>query len=172
MIDPSHHPQKVSEPARPAGTMLGAGDGDAHRQLLALSEAARDLFAAMPSHLQELSGVEFGRSIEERVRCLRAESLDGYQLKLRQKDAAVVMQYDRYLELVQQIEGLKTQIDEALRTRTAHELDAKADAFDALMARMNTPEAVQAAEDLATVSAEELRANYRPGRTERDPSSA
>tara|TARA_B100001540_G_scaffold123830_1_gene110389 strand:+ start:1689 stop:2141 length:453 start_codon:yes stop_codon:yes gene_type:complete len=111
--------------------------------------------------LSSKGGRDFGRQIEASL----AEISEGegvMRLQIRKRDAAVVVSVDHYEEMVRMKE-LCAELVDRVKER---EIARAADKYEALYQRITAPASRQAADALFSVTGEELRQTYKPGKTE------
>lgn len=112
-----------------------------------------------PAQLSAVTGKEFGRKIQESVKELARHG--GVQLlKVRQKDAAVLMSLDHYNEMVD-MKALYTGLVERLKHL---EISEEADEFEELYQRITSSR--QGADALFSASDADINCAYQPGETE------
>lgn len=113
------------------------------------------------SALSSAPSSNFGRNIEREL--LHLSEHDGVMmLKLRKRDAAVVMSVEHYEEMLQMKEACARVIEaesEAAIMRATQD-------FDALYSRIASPASQRAADDLFSATGKELGQTYKPGKTE------
>ena len=84
------------------------------------------------------------------------------RLQIRKRNAAVVVSVDHYEEMVRMKE-LCAELVDRVKER---EIARAADKYEALYQRITAPASRQAADALFSVTGEELRQTYKPGKTE------
>jgi len=111
--------------------------------------------------LSSKGGRDFGRQIEASL----AEISEGegvLRLQIRKRDAAVVVSVDHYEEMVR-MKALCAELVDQVKEK---EIARAADKYEALYQRIISPDSRQAADALFSVTGEELRHTYKPGKTE------
>ena len=111
--------------------------------------------------LSSKGGRDFGRQIEASL----AEISEGegvLRLQIRKRDAAVVVSVDHYEEMV----AMKALCAELVEQVKEKEIARAADKYEALYQRITAPASSRAADALFSVTGEELRQTYTPGKTE------
>lgn len=111
--------------------------------------------------LNSKGGRDFGRQIEESI----AEINEGkgvLRLQIRRRDAAVVVSVDHYEEMVR-MKALCAVLVERVKEK---EIAGAANKYEALYQRITSPNSRRAADALFSVTGEELRESYKPGKTE------
>lgn len=104
---------------------------------------------------------DFGRQIEASL----AEISEGdgiLRLKLRKRDAAVVVSVNHYEEMLR-MKALCAELVERVKEK---EIVRASDQYEALYRRLTSPESRRAADALFSATGEELRHSYQPGKTE------
>lgn len=111
--------------------------------------------------LSSKGGRDFGRQIEASL----AEISEGegvMRLQIRKRDAAVVVSVDHYEEMVR-MKALCAELVDRVKEK---EIARAADKYEALYQRITAPESRRVADALFSVTGEELRQTYKPGKTE------
>lgn len=111
--------------------------------------------------LNSKGGRDFGRQIEDSI----AEINEGkgvLRLQIRRRDAAVVVSVDHYEEMVR-MKALCAELVDRVKEK---EIAGAANKYEALYQRITSPNSRRAADALFSVTGEELRESYKPGKTE------
>lgn len=111
--------------------------------------------------LKSKGGRDFGRQIEDSI----AEINEGkgvLRLQIRRRDAAVVVSVDHYEEMVR-MKALCAELVDRVKEK---EIAGAANKYEALYQRITSPNSRRAADALFSVTGEELRESYKPGKTE------
>ncbi|PLW82010.1 hypothetical protein CWI75_13065 [Kineobactrum sediminis] len=111
--------------------------------------------------LNSKGGRDFGRQIEDSI----AEINEGkgvLRLQIRRRDAAVVVSVDHYEEMVR-MKALCAELVDRVKEK---EIAGAAGKYEALYQRITSSTSRRAADALFSVTGEELRESYKPGKTE------
>ena len=111
--------------------------------------------------LNSKGGRDFGRQIEDSIAEINAGK-GVLRLQIRRRDAAVVVSVDHYEEMVR-MKALCAELVERVKEK---EIAGAADKYEALYQRIASPNSRRAADALFSVTGEELRESYKPGKTE------
>lgn len=112
------------------------------------------------SSLASSGSTVFGRSIESKL--LEVSAGHVMRLRLRKKDAAVVMSVERYEELLE-MKNLYSQLMERIQEDNSA---SATDEYEELYQRITSSQSRKAANALFGASEEDLSATFKPGRTE------
>jgi hypothetical protein len=118
---------------------------------------------APPEHLDATGGTTFGRSIETELRSLGSQHQGVLKLRLRKRDAAVVISLEHYQQLLEMKDLCRALID----AQADAVINEAASEFDALYEQLTSEASRSAADALFQASPEDLRQSYRPGGTEK-----
>ena len=111
--------------------------------------------------LSSKGGRDFGRQIEASLAQI-SEGEGVLRLQIRKRDAAVVVSVDHYEEMVR-MKALCAELVDQVKEK---EIARAADKYEALYQRITAPASRRAADALFSVTGEELRQTYTPGKTE------
>ncbi|GAB3306615.1 hypothetical protein [Haliea atlantica] len=111
--------------------------------------------------LRTKGGSEFGRQIEDAIDEMNRDT-GVVRLKLRKRDAAVVLTISHYEELLK----LKQEYNELLMQVKEQAISRASDEYDALYQRITSQASRRASDALFSADSEDLRQSYKPGRTE------
>lgn len=106
-------------------------------------------------------GTTFGRKIELSL----AEINQGsglMRLKLRNRDAAVVMSIDHYQEVL----AMKSMLSELIEKAKEIEVSQGVDEYEELYLRLTSEQTREASDGLFAATPEDLRQSFKPGATE------
>ena len=123
--------------------------------------ARRTAWLSPLNAISSVASTVFGRRIEEHLRDL-SQREGVIKLQLRRRDTAVVMNIDHYQELLQ----IKAMMEELVTRGMSDSLAQASAEYDALYARIRSPQSRQAADALFALDAPDLSASYQPGSTE------
>ena len=111
--------------------------------------------------MKSMAGAVFGRKIEASIRSLD-ETSGIMKINVHKREAAVVMTMSRYQELMDMMESCEQLLD----AEASQKISDAADNFDSLYQRITSQKSAAAADSLFGASDADLRASFRPGRTE------
>lgn len=129
-----------------------------HRQ----REVVKELDWREPAaQLRSKGSSEIGRQIEDAIDEMKRDT-GVVRLKLRRRDAAVMLTSSHYKDLLK----LKQSYQELLIQVKGQEISQASDDYDALYQRITSQASHRAADALFSAGSEDLRRSYKPGRTE------
>jgi DNA anti-recombination protein RmuC len=114
------------------------------------------------NELTSKTGLELSRGIQQTIRELKDDN-SVMLVKVRKRDAAVVMSVDNYNELV----SLRSEISQLVKHVKRTDIECGHDEYESLYRRISSPDSTQSVDTLFIMSDADIGANHKAGATER-----